>query len=133
MQADLESGTLAPVAAKRLLARTVVDLYHGEGAGVAAEAEFDRVFKAHEVPADMPVYILSDGDLRDDRIQLARLLAQAGLVSSNAEGRRKIQEKAVRVNDELVTDPTAEWSADALDGAAVQVGRRSWARVRRAR
>ena len=42
----LADGSLAPVDAKRLLARTVVDLYHGEGAGDAAEAEFDRVFRA---------------------------------------------------------------------------------------
>jgi tyrosyl-tRNA synthetase len=41
--AALVAGELAPVDAKRLLARTVVDLYHGEGAGEAAEAEFDRV------------------------------------------------------------------------------------------
>ena len=31
-------------------ARTVVDLYHGAGAGEQAEAEFDRVFKDHAVP-----------------------------------------------------------------------------------
>ena len=49
----LTSGDLAPVDAKRLLARTVVDLYHADGAGAAAEREFDRVFKAHEVPADI--------------------------------------------------------------------------------
>ncbi len=49
----LATGELAPVAAKRLLARTVVDLYHGEGAGEQAEAEFDRVFKDHAVPTDV--------------------------------------------------------------------------------
>ena len=35
---ELESGAQKPVEAKRLLARTVVDLYHGDGAGAAAEA-----------------------------------------------------------------------------------------------
>ena len=50
---ELGSGTLHPNAAKRLLARTVVDLYHGAGAGDAAEAEFDKVFKAHEAPTDL--------------------------------------------------------------------------------
>src|SRR6476620_184526 len=50
---DLRSGALAPVAAKRLLARTIVDLYHGDGAGEAAEAEFDRVFRDHAVPSDV--------------------------------------------------------------------------------
>ena len=43
-------GALHPNDGKRLLARTVVDLYHGEGAGAAAEAEFDRVFKAQAGP-----------------------------------------------------------------------------------
>ena len=47
-------GAGGPRRAKRLLARTVVDLYHGAGAGAAAEAEFDRVFKEHEVPTDVP-------------------------------------------------------------------------------
>ena len=46
----LADGSLAPVDAKRLLARTVVDLYHGDGRRRAAEAGFDRVFRAHEVP-----------------------------------------------------------------------------------
>ena len=34
----LADGSLKPVDAKRLLARTVVDLYHGDGAGEAAQA-----------------------------------------------------------------------------------------------
>src|SRR5262245_50367143 len=46
---DLQSAHLSARDAKRLLARTVVDLYHGDGAGAAAEAQFDRVFVAHEV------------------------------------------------------------------------------------
>ena len=52
--AEVASGALRPVDAKRLLARTVVELYHGPGAGDAAEAEFDRVFKAHDAPSDVP-------------------------------------------------------------------------------
>src|SRR5439155_22528974 len=71
----LKSGALAPVEAKRLLARTVVDLYHGEGAGAAAEAEFDRVFKAHEVPSEVREVELAPSDFRDGRIRLARVLA----------------------------------------------------------
>ncbi len=42
-------------------ARAVVDLYHGAGAGDAAEAEFDRVFKAHDAPSEMPEFALADG------------------------------------------------------------------------
>jgi tyrosyl-tRNA synthetase len=127
--ADLRSGALHPNAAKRLLARTVVDLYHEPGAGEAAEAEFDRVFKARERPTDITDFVLEPAHLQDGRIRLARLLALAGLVSSNKEGARKIGEGAVRIDDEKVTDPDATYSPGELDGRVVQVGRRAWSRI----
>ena len=55
----------------------VVDLYHGDGTGAAAEAEFDRVFVAHEVPDDVPEVEIPPGDVRDGRIRVATLVARA--------------------------------------------------------
>ncbi|MGH8973479.1 MAG: tyrosine--tRNA ligase [Acidimicrobiia bacterium] len=127
--AALKEGRTPPVAAKRLLARTIVDLYHGEGAGQAAEGEFDRVFRSHEAPADVPVFTLEAEHLVDGRIRLFRLLALAGLVPSNSEGRRKIGEGAVRLDGERVTDPEAEFSPGEVAGKLLQVGRRAWARI----
>jgi tyrosyl-tRNA synthetase len=127
--AALAEGRTPPVAAKRLLARTVVELYHGEGAGQAAEAEFDRVFRSHQAPADVPVFTLEPGHLVEGRIRLFRLLALAGLVASNSEGRRKIDEGAVRLDGDRVTDPEADLAPGDVDGKLLQVGRRAWARV----
>ncbi|MGH9042589.1 MAG: tyrosine--tRNA ligase [Acidimicrobiia bacterium] len=127
--ADLAEGRTPPVVAKRLLARTVVDLYRDEGAGQAAEAGFDRVFRSHEAPADVPVFTLKPEHLVDGRIRLARLLALAGLVPSNSEGRRKIGEGAVRIDGERVSDPEAEPAPGDLAGRLLQVGRRAWARI----
>ena len=127
--ARLASGELHPNRAKRMLARTIVDLYHGAGAGEAAESEFDRIFKAHQAPADVPVFRLQPEHLVDGRIRLARLLALAGLVSSNSEGRRKVGEGAVRIDGERVADPDAELAPEDLADRLVQVGRRSWVRI----
>ena len=127
--ARLASGDLHPNAAKRLLARTIVGLYHGDGAGVEAEAAFDQVFKKHEVPDDVPEFELLPEHLVDGRIRLARLLALAGLVNSNKEGARKITEGAVRLNGERITDPETELAPGELGEGLLQVGRRSWARV----
>ncbi len=85
----LADGSLVPVEAKRLLARTIADLYHGEGAGAAAEAEFDRVFKAHATPSDVPD---REVDASEFPLRLAHLLNLVGLVPSNKEGRRKIEQ-----------------------------------------
>ena len=59
----LSSGALAPVDGKRLLARTVVDLYHGDGAGAEAEAEFDRVFRDHAIPEEVAEYVVDPAEL----------------------------------------------------------------------
>jgi tyrosyl-tRNA synthetase len=127
----LASGDLAPVDAKRLLARTVVDLYHGEGAGAASEAEFDRVFRAHDVPTDTPEVVVPAAEMRDGRIRIARLVALAfpKAVPSNKEGRRKIEQGGVRLNGVVVDDPDRELSAEELDGTMLQLGRRNWARL----
>lgn len=128
----LDTGELAPVDGKRLLARTVVDLYHGAGAGDAAEAEFDRVFRDHEVPAEVADVVVDPSELRDGRVRVARLLALAfpSAVQSNKEGRRKISQGGVRIDDEVVDDPDLELTAADLDGKLLQLGRRNWARLR---
>ena len=124
--AALADGSLSPVDAKRLLGRTVADLYHGKGAGAAAEAEFDRVFKAHEVPTEVPDRCVAASEFP---LRLARLLALVELVPSNKEGRRKIEQGGVRLAGEKVTDPDVEVDAQTVDGLLLQVGKRAWARV----
>ena len=111
----LADRSLKPVDAKRLLARTVVDLYHGDGAGDAAEAEFDQVFRRHDVPTEMETVVIpaDAAELRDGRILVSRLLALAfpKAVPSNKEGTRKIEQGGVRLDGEVVTDPRARGDA----------------------
>jgi tyrosyl-tRNA synthetase len=123
-------GDLAPVEQKRALARAVVDRYHGGGAGAAAEAEFDRVFKSHDAPTDVPEHVLDASEARDGRIRLANVLRQSGLAASNKEARRLITQGGVRRDGEVVDDPDAECTPDELDGVTLQVGRRRWVRIR---
>jgi tyrosyl-tRNA synthetase len=128
----LSSGALAPVEGKRLLARTVVDLYHGDGAGAEAEAEFDRVFRDHAVPEDVAEFVVAPSELTDGRVRVARLLALAfpTAVPSNKEGRRKIEQGGVRIDGDVVEDPDLALSALDFDGKLLQLGRRNWARLR---
>ena len=119
----LASGDLHPNAAKRLLARTVVELYHGPEAGQAAEADFDRMFKAHEAPENLPEKRLEGGPRK-----LSKLLVDAELVSSGREAVRLIDDGAVKIDGGTVTADQVFEPAD-LDGRVVQVGKRKWARI----
>jgi len=128
----LADGELLPVDAKRLLARTVVDLYHGDGAGDAAEAEFDRVFRSHGAPDDIAEFAIPADELRDGRIRVSRLLHLAfpGAVPSNKEGVRKIQQGGVKLDGEVVTDIEHDVTPAEVDGTTLQLGKRNWARLR---
>jgi tyrosyl-tRNA synthetase len=127
--AELADGRLAPVDAKRLLARTVVDLYHGEGAGARAEGEFDRVFVAHDAPSEVAEVVVPAAELGVGAVPVARLLALAKLVRSNREGRRMIAQGAVRIDSEPVVGEEAEVDPAVIDGRVVQVGKRKFARI----
>jgi tyrosyl-tRNA synthetase len=127
--AGLADGSIHPNAEKRRLARAVVDLYHGTGAGRAAEEAFDRVFKQHDVPEDLPEVSLPAELVREGRIWLPKVLVAAGLASSNAEARRAVEQGGVRLDGEPLTDPDTEVEVDALVGAVLQLGRRRFARI----
>lgn len=129
IESGLADGTLKPVEQKRRLAREVVDLYHGSGAGEQAEARFDLVHKEHEIPEDVAESAIPESVVRAGRVWLPRLLAVLGLVDSNAEGRRTIEQGGVRIAGELVEDPDSEVPVDALRGRVVQIGRRKFVRL----
>jgi tyrosyl-tRNA synthetase len=58
-----------------------------------------------------------------------RFLALTGLATSNKDARRKIEQGAVRLDQEKVTDPEAQVTSNAVDGKLLSVGKRSWARI----
>jgi tyrosyl-tRNA synthetase len=120
---DLAGGGVHPGEAKRALARRIVDRYWGEGAGVDAEATFDRVFRDKEAPEDVPTYPITADE---PTLWLPGLLAAAGLTTSNAEARRLIAEGAVRVDGQPVQGEDVE-RVD-LVGRVVQVGKRRFVR-----
>ena len=128
--AGLDDGSIHPNGEKRRMARRVVELYHGPGAGSAAEARFDLVHRAHEIPDDVPEAPIPPEALADGAVWLPRLLRATGLAASNGEARRLIEQGGVRIDGEVVTDPEVELRPEVLAGKVVQVGRRRFLRIR---
>src|SRR5215217_6596797 len=113
-----------PRDAKRALARALVTRFHGEEAAREAEAAFDRVHIAREVPEDLPTVHL-DGGL----VHLPELLGdQFGM--SRSEARRTIAQGGVRLDGEPVGE--LDLPATALEGRVLQVGKRRFVRLQRA-
>ena len=126
----LAAGEADPNQAKRRLAREIVAIYHDEAAAHEAEAAFDRQFKDHEAPEDVPeVAVALDEDADRGGVYLPRVLAEAGLAPSNGEGRRLIDGGGVKVNGTAVAAGRYHVPAAELSGAMLQVGKRKFARL----
>jgi len=123
LETGLSDGSVHPGEAKRDLARRIVDRYWGAGSGGEAEAAFDTLFRHKEVPEDIAEFPLPS----EAEVWLPRLLADADLVSSNSEGRRMLEQGAVRIDGELTTTDTFD-RAD-LVNSVVQVGKKRFVRL----
>jgi len=127
--AGLADGSIHPNAEKRRMARTIVERFHGPGSGDTAEAVFDKVFRAHETPDDIPDVALPADVVTDGMVWLPKALVLAGLASSNGEGRRAIEQGGVRVDGDPVASDTLEMPVELLTGRVLQVGRRKFAKI----
>ncbi len=125
IEAALAEGRVPPVEVKRRLARELVTLYHDKEAAHAAERRFDVQFRDRGIPDDVPVVELGDAP----EWFLPSLLQHAGLVSSGAEARRMVVQQAVRLEGEVLRDPTATLPAELLHDRVLQVGKRRYARL----
>ncbi len=119
MDEDVPAGD--PLEAKLALARFIVTRSHGEEAAQEAEAHFTRVVREGRAPDDVPEAALPEGD----PVHLPALLAELFGVSTS-EARRLLEQGAVRVNDEVVTE--LDLPRERLAGALLQAGKRRYVR-----
>lgn len=100
LRQKVESGEIHPKEAKKQLARELTARFHSRELALAAEENFEKVFKKGGVPDDLPEYLWSSGEA----VALPQLLLEAGLVGSTSEGRRMVQQGAVTIDGERAGD-----------------------------
>ncbi|HDD55883.1 MAG TPA: tyrosine--tRNA ligase [Chloroflexi bacterium] len=116
---DIASGKCHPKDAKMALAKEIVTIYHGPDQADKAQADFIRVFQEQGQPEEMDQYQLKDGQTVLD------VLVDAGLTDSRSQARRLINQNAVKLDEEKLTDPH-----QAFPGKGVlQVGKRHFIRI----
>jgi tyrosyl-tRNA synthetase len=128
-EAGISDGSMRPDQAKRQMAREVVALYHGAEAAAAAEERFDRVFREHRIPEDVPEVEVPPSVAALQKVWLPRLIVELGLAASNSEARRQVEQGGVRIDGQPVADPQLEVAVADLPGKVIQVGRRKFVRV----
>ena len=98
-RAEVEAGKASPRELKADLAHDLVARFHGPDTADEARAEFDRMFRRGGVPDEIETRAVPAGQA------LFALVADSGLAGSKAEARRLIQQGAVSLDGEKVSDP----------------------------
>jgi tyrosyl-tRNA synthetase len=119
LESGMAEGRMHPRDVKMKLAHEIVSIFHSEGAAHQAEESFVRVFQEHDLPEEMPEYSLQPGQTVLD------VLISVGMVSSKSEGRRLFDQKGVRLNGEVLSDPNQVFPHSGV----LQVGKRRFLRV----
>ncbi len=107
-----------PYEFKKELAYELVRMYHGEKEARKARDEWDRVFSKGELPSEMEE-IKSKGVLMQSSIM-------AGIVPSNSEFKRLVDQGAVKINNEIVRD----WQVKDKPGDIVQIGPKKFVKIK---
>ncbi len=109
---------------KFLLAEEIITRFHDAAAAESAKQDFIARFARGAMPDEMPEVTL---EMEADRLGVAALLKQAGLTASTSESFRMIQQGAVKLDGEKVTDKGLELPRGSV--VVAQVGKRKFARI----
>ncbi|ALN65297.1 tyrosyl-tRNA synthetase [Lysobacter antibioticus] len=125
LKEEIAAGQLNPRDLKMRLARELAARFHGAQAAEQAMAGWNAAVRGEGDIASLP---LTDVGVPAEGLRIAALLVAAGLMPSNAEGNRKLKERAVKVDGNVIEDPQQVFTPG-FEGV-LAVGKRNFARVR---
>jgi tyrosyl-tRNA synthetase len=143
LKQQVKSGALHPMDAKMRLAEEVVSGFHDAEAGRKAAANFQRVFRDRQAPAEMRERRLRrrpDGLLETQGPdgtqqgisgspkwpQLLKYLAQVESISAAA---RIIEQGGLEINGKIVNDPMAKLDTSRAGSYDVRLGKKRFLRI----
>ena len=125
LKADVLAGVLNPRDVKLRLARELAARFHDAAAAETAIAGWHAAVTGQ---GDTSLLPLHDVAVPAEGLRIGALLTLAGITPSNSEAARKLKERAVKVDGQVVEDPGRVF-APGFEGV-LQVGKRNFARVR---
>jgi tyrosyl-tRNA synthetase len=112
--------------AKRALARALVTRFWSAEAAQEAEAAFDRVFIAREMPEEIAEATIS---ANGGTVHLPAVIAEV-FGGSRSEARRSLVQGGVKLDGEPLPAEPLDVPAATLDGRVLQLGKRKFRRLR---
>ena len=121
VKSNLSDKAHNPRDSKRLLGRTLVELYYDKDQANKAEEHFDRVIVNKNIPDIMPEYHVKSEMLIVD------ILCSSEMVKSKSEARRLISQGAVSIDGEKIID--VSFMLSKKSGGVIKIGKRRFLKI----
>ena len=118
----LKDDTNNPRDIKRSLAKDLVKKYYSEKEAELAQSSFDQIFVKRDNPENMQVRKI------DSDVGLIELLTEEGLVASKGEGKRLLNQNAIKINGQVCNDINFVISSSEEE-FVIKVGKRRFLKV----
>ena len=106
------------------LAKELISRFHDDRLANIAEENFINQFQKKNIPVDIEEISI---EIFDDSIFLTSLLKESGMTNSSSEATRMINQGAVRINEEKITDQKHQVFKGTT--AVYQVGKRKFKKI----
>jgi tyrosyl-tRNA synthetase len=107
---------------KRSLAKDLVKKYYSEKEADLAQSSFDQIFVKRDNPENMQIRKI------DSDVGLLELLTEEGLVASKGEGKRLLNQNAIKINGQVCNDINFVISSSEEE-FVIKVGKRRFLKV----
>ena len=118
----LKDDTNNPRDIKRSLAKDLVKKYYSEKEADLAQSSFDQIFVKRDNPENMQVRKI------DSDVGLLEHLTEEGLVASKGEGKRLLNQNAIKINGQVCNDINFVISSSEEE-FVIKVGKRRFLKV----
>ena len=120
IESNLNDSSYNPRDAKRLLARSLVELYYDSDSALKAEDHFDEVIVNKSIPDDIPEFQIEHETSLVDAVFLSKVVA------SKSEVRRLVRQGAVSVDGKKIDDA----SLSLRSGQVIKIGKRRFLKIK---
>ena len=122
VKSSLKDDTNNPRDLKRSLAKDLVKKYYSEKEAELAQSSFDQIFVKRDNPENMQVRKI------DSDVGLLKLITEEGLVASKGEGKRLLNQNAIKINGQVCNDVNFVISPSEEE-IVIKVGKRRFLKV----
>jgi tyrosyl-tRNA synthetase len=123
----LKRGSAHPMDAKMRFAQEIVRRFHGSGEAIRAEEHWKKVHREGEIPTDVEKIYRKRPQ---EPVWLPGFLKEIGMVPSNSEGRRVIEQGGVSItNNDILTKVSGESLSITSSEITFKVGKKKFKTV----